>query len=64
MKRTIEISIETSGEIKIEAVGFHGADCERATAFIEQALGVVAEKVKKPEYHQATRSMKRQRIGT
>ena len=64
MKRTIEISIHTTGEIQIEAVGFQGADCERATKFLEEALGVEMNKTKKPEYHQSTRTMKRQRIGT
>ena len=64
MKRTIEISIQTTGEIQIEAVGFQGADCEQATAFLEEALGVETNKTKKPEYHQSARTMKRQRIGT
>ena len=64
MKRTIEITIQTTGKIQIEAVGFQGADCERATAFLEEALGMEVNKTKKPEYHQSTRTMKRQRIGS
>ena len=54
MKRTIEIIIGVAGEIKIDAIGFKGPDCERATQFLEEALGVVGKKVKKPEYHQRT----------
>jgi hypothetical protein len=50
--RTIEIIIRTTGEIQIDAVGFKGPDCEKATAFLEEALGVVGQKTKKPEYHQ------------
>jgi len=61
--KTIEIIIDTAGEIQIDAVGFKGPDCEKATAFLEQALGVVGRKVKKPEYHQRTNTMNRQRIG-
>lgn len=61
MKRTIEIVISPSGEIQIDAVGFQGADCERATKFLESALGVVGGKQRKPEFHCSTR--KQQQIG-
>ncbi len=54
MKCTIEIIIGKSGEIKIDAIGFKGANCEQATRFLEEALGVVGQKTKKPEYHQRT----------
>ena len=63
MNRTIEIIIGTTGEIQIDAVGFKGADCEKATAFLEQALGVVGKKIKKPEYHQHNTAKHQQRIG-
>jgi len=52
MKKTIEIIIGVAGEIKIDAIGFKGPDCEKATQFLEEALGLVGKKVKKPEYHQ------------
>ena len=52
MKRSIEVIIGTAGEIQIDAVGFKGADCEHATRFLEEALGTVGAKVKKPEFHQ------------
>ncbi|MGO8926014.1 MAG: DUF2997 domain-containing protein [Limisphaerales bacterium] len=41
MNRTIEIIIGITGEIQIDAVGFKGPDCEEATKFLEDALGVV-----------------------
>ena len=63
MNRTIEIIIGTTGEIQIDAVGFKGADCEQATKFLEAALGVVGQKVKKPEYHQRSTTRNQQRIG-
>ena len=63
MKRTIEIIIEQSGEIKIDAIGFKGLDCEKATEFLEEALGVVAQKIKKPEYFQRNTKVIVQRIG-
>ena len=61
MSRTIEIIIGTTGGIQIDAVGFKGADCEKATEFLGEALGVVGQKVKKPEYHQRTKNQ--QRVG-
>jgi hypothetical protein len=44
-------------------VGFRGPDCEKATAFLEEALGVVGKKIKKPEYHQRSTRTNQQRIG-
>lgn len=49
MNRTIEIIIGPGGEIQIDAVGFKGADCEKATQFLGEALGGVGKKIKKPE---------------
>ncbi len=63
MKRTIEVIIGTAGEIQIDAMGFKGADCEHATRFLEEALGVVGQKVKKPEFHQRSHTMAQQKLG-
>ena len=64
MKTTIEVIVSPSGEIQIDAVGFKGADCEHATRFLEEALGCVTQKQKKPEFHQRTKSKNQQRIGS
>jgi hypothetical protein len=61
--KTIEIIVSPSGEIQIDAVGFKGADCEKATRFLERALGAVANRVKKPEYHARTTARHQQRLG-
>jgi len=63
MNRTIEIIIGPGGELQIDAVGFKGPDCEQATKFLEEALGVVGQKTKKPEYHQQARKTHQQRLG-
>ena len=63
MKRTIEVIVEPNGRVAIEAMGFAGADCEKATAFLEQALGVVGERRKKPEYHKRVTNRPRQQVG-
>ena len=61
--RTIQVIVSPTGELKIDAVGFQGADCEKATAFLEQALGRVSGKQKKPEYHSRARAQRKQQVG-
>ena len=63
MKRTIEILVSPIGDIQIDAVGFKGADCEQATRFLEEALGVISNRVKKPEYHATGRTRNKQHLG-
>jgi hypothetical protein len=62
MTRAIEIIVKPDGSLKIDAVGFQGADCEKATAFLEKALGTVKARQRKPEYHRKAR--REQHIGT
>ena len=64
MKPTIEIIVAPNGEIKIDAVGFKGPDCEKATRFLEEALGVADHRAKKPEYRQSRNTANQQRIRT
>ncbi len=47
--KTIELVIEPNGELRIEAMGYHGPDCAKATAFLEAALGKIADRRSKPE---------------
>ncbi len=57
--KTIEIIVQPNGELKIDAVGFSGSDCEQATKFLEESLGTVGDKRKKPEfYRRSTRQQK------
>lgn len=63
MKRTIEIVVSPKGDILIDAVGFKGSDCEQATNFLEEALGVQAQKVRKPEFLQSTTTKAQQKVG-
>lgn len=53
--KSIEVLIEPTGELKIDAVGFTGADCERATKFLEAALGRAKLTSKKPEFYRIAR---------
>ena len=62
MARSIEVVVDPAGEIQIEAVGFRGADCEKATAFLERALGRIERRRAKPERY-AGAVQNEQRIG-
>lgn len=62
MKPTIEVIVSPMGDIHIEAVGFKGPDCEQATRFLEEALGVLKSKAQKPEYHQASTQAAQQHL--
>jgi len=61
MAKTIEVIVSQTGEVKIDALGFKGADCEKATKFLEQALGQTMSKQTKPEYQAQVKNV--QKIG-
>lgn len=49
--KTMIIDISPSGEVTIEAKGFTGNSCAKATEQIEIMLGGEAKKTKKPEFY-------------
>ena len=61
--KTIEVVVQPSGELQIDAVGFSGADCEKATAFLEEALGPVGQKQRKPQYYRQSLRNTVQKVG-
>ena len=64
MTKTIEIIVTPEGSLVIEAVGFQGTGCQEATRFLEEALGNMQQREKKPEFHTATRRANQQTQGT
>lgn len=60
--RTIEIIVDTAGGLKIEALNFQGADCEKATRFLEEALGELKYRTRKPEYLAHAKTKAQQRV--
>ena len=61
--KVVEIIIQASGQLTINAAGFSGTDCEKATAFLEQALGKLTAKQRKPEFYQRHQQTHRQKVG-
>ena len=50
--KQIVIEIESGGKVKIDAIGFKGEACTKATAAVESALGKRTGGAKKPEWQQ------------
>ncbi len=61
--KTIEIIVNASGQLTINATGFSGTDCEKATAFLEQALGKLTAKERKPEFYRRNQRNLQQKVG-
>jgi hypothetical protein len=59
---SIEVVVGPAGEIEINAHGFSGSDCEQATAFLEQALGQIGERARKPQYYTKRKLTNRQEV--
>jgi hypothetical protein len=51
MARQIVITVGLDGVAKVDAVGFEGKACERATRNVLDALGSDQNVRRKPEYH-------------
>lgn len=64
MSRKILVRINPSGDITVEAEGFHGKGCEAATKAIEKALGKISSRTRKPDYwKQANTGKNQQKLG-
>ena len=63
MKPHIEVIVLPTGDISIDAVGFNGADCEKATRFIEETLGKIEARNRKPEFGRKAAVQRQQKAG-
>ena len=53
MAKQVIVDITPAGSVKVDAQGFKGVGCDKATEMIEIAIGGagVKTKTKKPDYH-------------
>ena len=51
-RRRIQVTIAADGSLTVEAIGFKGRGCLRATAPLTEALGATITTTPKPEIHQ------------
>ena len=62
--RSIEVIVMPDGSLSIDAVGFKGPACEKATRFLEEALGQIASKQRKPSYSERNKTQRQQQVGS
>ena len=62
--RSIEVIVNADGSLAVDAIGFKGPDCEKATRFLEEALGRIASKQRKPAYNERNQTKSQQRVGS
>lgn len=58
--KTIEVTISPEGEVTVEATGYSGAECERATEQIEKALGIAGKRRFKKERFEMKQNRKQE----
>ena len=63
MNRTIEIIIAPLGKSKLTPWDSKDRTAKRPLQFLEEALGMVGKKIKKPEYHQRSTRVTQQKVG-
>jgi hypothetical protein len=51
MPRIIEAIVSPRGETTVQTKGYVGGECQQASKWLEQALGVVADDRKTAEYY-------------
>ncbi len=59
MAQEIVIDISPTGDVQVEGVGIAGPDCKLLTKEIESALGEVTKSIKKAEYHQRPKILRK-----
>jgi hypothetical protein len=60
VSRRILVRVSPTGDIQVEAEGFHGKGCEAATQAIEQTLGKRTSRTLKPEHRHGGVSVQQQ----
>jgi hypothetical protein len=50
--KTIEITVDSKGQSRVETKGFSGGECREASRFVEQALGSRMAETLTAEFHQ------------
>ena len=54
--KSIEIIVSPQGESRVETLGYTGRECQKASQFLEMALGKQKATSLKPEFYTQTRT--------
>jgi hypothetical protein len=61
--KTIEVTIDRNGNTKVEAKGYEGGECVKATKSVEEALGKMKKRTLKPEHSKISNVAEKTKIG-
>ena len=50
-EKMTKITFHKDGTRSVEAIGYQGSSCKKATKYLEDALGIVGEAVRKAEWY-------------
>jgi DUF2997 family protein len=54
MAKVIEVVVSPTGEVTTQTKGYAGSECQKASKWLEQALGIVTQDRKTAEFFQDT----------
>ena len=52
--RVIEVTVSPTGQTTVQTKGYTGSECQQASKWLEQALGIATAEQKTAEFYQAT----------
>jgi hypothetical protein len=58
MQKEIVVEVDPNGQIKIEGKGFIGTQCQKATRYLEEKLGLRTSLSKKSEFYEVEQKQK------
>lgn len=61
--KIIEVLVSPTGETTVQTKGFVGSECQQASKWLEQSLGIATSDRKTPEFYQ-TEQVQRQLPAT
>jgi Protein of unknown function (DUF2997) len=58
--KIIEVTVSPKGESTVQTKGFAGSDCQQASKYIEEALGITTGERKTAEYFASSENERQQ----
>lgn len=63
MPRIIEVIVSPTGETTLQTKGYAGSECQQASRFLEQTLGVSSVEIKTADYYLESPAQTEQHTG-
>ena len=63
MSRVIEVIVSPKGETTIQTKGYVGSECQKASKFLEEALGVITGDRKTAEFYTNAQTQEQENLA-